>query len=96
MIIGGRTQIVTVGEEEKGARDCVYPELYYYSYLKLTLGQIPIKMVTMTSEADKRQSSAIPAINVNATSVILPKKLRSPALGDAPNILVYKKVNIHI
>lgn len=94
MIIGRRTQIVTVGEEEKGARDCVYPELYYYSYLKLTLA--PIKMVTMTSEADKRQSSAIPAINVNATSVILPKKLRSPALGDAPNILVYKKVNIHI
>lgn len=50
-------------------------------------------MVTMTSESDKRQSSAIPAINVNATSVvILPKKLRSPTLGDAPNILVYKKV----
>lgn len=49
-------------------------------------------MVTMTSESDKRQSCAIPAINVNATSVILPKKLRSPTLGDAPNILVYKKV----
>lgn len=50
----------------------------------------------MTSETDKRQSSAIPAINVNATSVILSKKLRSPTLGDAPNILVYKKVRTRL
>lgn len=53
-------------------------------------------MVTMTSESEKRQQSitintTTSSSNSNATT-ILPKKMRSPQIGDAPNILVYKKV----